>query len=102
MSENTTPTGTPPRIASLRIDAPLARADLPGLLARTRALLDGDAIDVLRCEVAGVNADGIAIEALARLALLARRRGCRLRLAGISAELSELIEFAGLAEVLTL
>ncbi|HEY2282286.1 MAG TPA: STAS domain-containing protein [Solirubrobacteraceae bacterium] len=100
MSENTTPTGSPPRIATLTIDAPLARADLPGLLARSCALLDGGAVEVLRCEVAGVSADVVAVDALARLALLARRRGCRIRLAGVSAELTGLIALAGLADVL--
>ncbi len=100
MSENITPTGDRPRIGTLRIDGPLARADLPGLLARACAMLDRDAPEVLRCELAGVGADGIAVEALARVALIARRRGCRLGLAGVSPRLSELIEFAGLAGVL--
>jgi ABC-type transporter Mla MlaB component len=102
MSDHTTPTGDPPRIATLTIDGPLARADLPGLFARTCALLDrgGVAVGVLRCEVAAVDADAVAVDALARLALAARRRGCRVRLTGASEELTELIEFAGLAEVL--
>jgi ABC-type transporter Mla MlaB component len=94
------PTGAPPRIATLTIDGPLARADLPGLFARTCALLDAGAVEVLRCEVACVSADAVAVDALARLALAARRRGCRLRLAGASEELRELIELAGLAGVL--
>jgi ABC-type transporter Mla MlaB component len=102
MSDHITPTGGPSRIATLTIDAPLARADLPGLFARTCALLDGGgvAVEMLRCEVAGVDADAVAVDALARLALAARRRGCRVRLAGASRELLELIELAGLAEVL--
>jgi ABC-type transporter Mla MlaB component len=103
MSDHTTPTGDRPRIATLTIRGPLARADLPGLFARTCALLDGggDAVEVLRCELAGVSADAVAVDALARLALAARRRGCRIRLAGCSRELRELIELVGLAEVLT-
>jgi hypothetical protein len=55
---------------------------------------------VLRCEVAGVEADGVAVDALAQLALAARRRGCAARLSGASAELVDLVRFAGLAEVL--
>jgi ABC-type transporter Mla MlaB component len=96
------PTPARPRTATLTIDAPLRRADLPGLFARTCALLDGDgaAVELLRCEVAGVDADAVAVDALARLALAARRRGCRVRVAGASRELLELIELAGLAEVL--
>jgi len=41
-----------------------------------------------------------AVEALARLALLAQRLGCELRLQNPSAELIDLIELAGLSEVL--
>jgi ABC-type transporter Mla MlaB component len=44
--------------------------------------------------------DFAAVEALARLALLARRHGCELRLQNPSAELIGLIELAGLSEVL--
>jgi ABC-type transporter Mla MlaB component len=56
--------------------------------------------EVLRCEVAGVAADTATLDALARLALLARRHGCELRICGASQELRSLIAFAGLAEVL--
>lgn len=41
-----------------------------------------------------------AVEALARLALLAQRLGLELRLQNPSAELIDLIELAGLSEVL--
>ena len=56
--------------------------------------------EVLRCEVAGVAADAAALDALARLALLARRQGCELRLCGASPQLRALIALAGLADVL--
>lgn len=56
--------------------------------------------EVLRCEVAGVAADAAALDALARLALLARRHGCELRIYGASQELRALIMFAGLTDVL--
>jgi ABC-type transporter Mla MlaB component len=56
--------------------------------------------EVLRCEVAGVAADGAALDALARLALLARRHECELRICGASRELRALIAFAGLSDVL--
>jgi ABC-type transporter Mla MlaB component len=56
--------------------------------------------EVLRCEVAGVAADAAALDALARLALLARRHGCELQICGASQELRALIAFAGLADVL--
>jgi ABC-type transporter Mla MlaB component len=56
--------------------------------------------EVLRCEVEDVAADAAAIDALARLALLARRHGCELQICGASEELRSLIAFAGLAEIL--
>jgi anti-anti-sigma regulatory factor len=45
-------------------------------------------------------ADAELVDALARLHLDLRRRGCELRLVGASRRLVELIEFAGLAGVL--
>ncbi len=55
---------------------------------------------VLRWEVAGLAADATTVEALARLALAARRGGSQVRLCGASRELVELVELMGLAEVL--
>lgn len=82
------------------IRGPLERADLPGLIERTCALFENGGFDVLRCEVAGVDADAVAVDALARLALTARRAGCHVRLCGASEELRELVAFMGLGEVL--
>jgi ABC-type transporter Mla MlaB component len=48
------------------------------------------------------NPDAATVEALARLALQAKRRGLRLRLQHAPAELVELIEFMGLAKALGL
>ncbi len=56
--------------------------------------------EVLRCEVTGVAVTAATLEDLARLALLAQRHGCELRLSGVSDELHALITFAGLAEIL--
>jgi anti-anti-sigma regulatory factor len=56
--------------------------------------------EVLRCEVASVAADADALDALARLALLARRQGYELRICGASPELRALIALVGLADVL--
>lgn len=51
-------------------------------------------------DVAGLPADGPALDLLARMALAARRCGCRVDLRGVSPELRELIELAGLTETL--
>ena len=89
-----------PRAVSLRISAPLERAALPALFERTCALLEARDAQILRCEVAGVRADAVAVDALARLALAARRRGCGVCLCGASEELLALIALLGLADVL--
>jgi ABC-type transporter Mla MlaB component len=85
---------------TLAIGGPLRRADLPGLFARTCALLESTRAEALRCDVAQLGADAVAVDALARLALAARRSRCRVTLCGASAELQALIAFTGLADVL--
>ncbi len=52
------------------------------------------------CDVAGVSADAVTVDALARLQLAARRYRCRIRLRGASDGLRDLIAFMGLEEVL--
>jgi anti-anti-sigma regulatory factor len=47
-----------------------------------------------------LDADLVVVDALARLALLVRRYGCELALENASAELTDLIELAGLDAVL--
>lgn len=88
------------RSVSIAIRAPLRREDLPGLFARTCALLAGNGPAELRCEVGGVCADGVAVDALACLALAARRNDCSVRLCGASPDLRALVAFAGLEDVL--
>jgi anti-anti-sigma regulatory factor len=51
-------------------------------------------------DVGDLAADAATIDALARLVLLARRHGCEPQLCHVTPELRELIEFAGLSEVL--
>jgi ABC-type transporter Mla MlaB component len=91
---------SPPRTVTLSIRGPLLRADLPGLFERTCALLRADRVETLLCEVGGVAADAVCADALAHLALAARRRGCHTQLRGASPELRALVDFLGLAEVL--
>lgn len=87
-------------MSELAIRGPLIRSDLPGLYNRACAALHRCQGGVLICEVSGVSADAVAIEALARLALGARRHRCQVQLQGASEALDRLIEFAGLREAL--
>jgi hypothetical protein len=54
----------------------------------------------LSCDVRALPADAAALDALARLQLVACRAGVELRLRNASAELCCLIAFTGLGEVL--
>ncbi len=83
--------------ASLTIHGPIARSDLPGLYRRACAALQGRPNGVLVCEVSGVPVDVVTIEALAGLALGARRQGCGVWLQGASVELLQLVELVGRA-----
>jgi ABC-type transporter Mla MlaB component len=88
------------RSVSIAIRAPLRREDLTGLFERTCALLAGCSSGELRCEVGNVDADAVAVDALARMALAARRNDCSVRLSGASEDLRALVSFAGLGDVL--
>ena len=56
--------------------------------------------DVAVCDVTGVAADAVTVDALARLQLAARRHSCRIQLQHASADLRALIAFMGLEDVL--
>ncbi len=88
-----------PRTIAFAVHGPVARADLPGLCKRVCGLLESG-VDVALCDVSGVEADGVTVDALARLQLAARRHGCQIRLRHASSELLELVAFMGLRDVL--
>src|SRR5579862_447877 len=81
--------------------APLTRADLPGLTARVCRLLEAADRVIAYCDVGEITTlDAVAVDALARLQLAARRRGCQIRLRNASRELLALVRWMGLADVL--
>jgi ABC-type transporter Mla MlaB component len=82
------------------IRGPVNRTDLPGLYARTCALLEESGRDVALCDVRGIEPDAVTVDALARLQLAARRHGCTVRLTNASTGLLELVAFMGLTDVL--
>lgn len=91
---------SPPQTIAFSIHGPIARSDLPGLCDRVGALLTASRARVALCDVRGVEADVVTVEALARLAVAARRAGCQVRLRGASPSLRRLVGFMGLDAVL--
>jgi ABC-type transporter Mla MlaB component len=89
-----------PQTVVFAIDGPIARTDLPGLYEQVSALLDTTAADIALCDVSEIEPDAVSVDALARLKLAARRRGCQARLCGASSELLDLLAFMGLLDVL--
>jgi ABC-type transporter Mla MlaB component len=89
-----------PRTLAFAIRGPIAQADLPGLCDRVCALLAGSAALTATCDVEGIVPDAVTVDALAKLQLAARRRGCRITLENASPELCGLVAFMGLTEVL--
>ena len=85
----------------LEIRAPLRRDDLPGLFARTCAMLQEHRPDRILCDVSGIEPDAVSMDALARLQLAAQRTGCRVAFQGASPRLRALVDFSGLAGVLS-
>jgi mannose-6-phosphate isomerase-like protein (cupin superfamily)/ABC-type transporter Mla MlaB component len=81
------------------IRGPIARADLPGLCDRVCSILPADG-GLVRCDVSGVEPDAVCVDALARLQLAARKRGCCVCLESASQPLLDLVELMGLTHVL--
>jgi ABC-type transporter Mla MlaB component len=79
---------------------PIACGDLPGLCDRVCALVEQSGAVLAACDVSGVVADAATVDALARLQLAARRKGCRIRLLHASPALRDLVDFMGLRDVL--
>lgn len=79
----------------------IARADIPVLCERVRALLERGGGGPVVCDVAAVvGPDAVTVDALARLQLTARRFGRRVRLRHACDELRSLLALMALDEVL--
>jgi ABC-type transporter Mla MlaB component len=90
-----------PSTVRIPIEGPIVRDDVPALCERVETLMAESGAEVVICEVSGVAVDAVAVEALARLQLGARRHGCRVRLCGgAPPELLDLVELMGLTNVL--
>jgi hypothetical protein len=78
----------------------VTRADLIAACERVHTLARGGDVDAISCDVSELAAELAAVEALARLALVARRLGCPLKVRRASPELRDLVEFCGLSDAL--
>ena len=93
------PSGQGPLVVEIagRID----RADIPVLCRRVRVALEASPTDLVVCDVGALaEPDCVAIDALARMALTAKRLGRCLQLREVSRELRALLCFVGLDELL--
>jgi hypothetical protein len=75
-------------------------ADIKAACRRLRALAGGGDIEAIACDASGLAAEVAAVDALARLALVARRLGCPLKVRRASPELRDLVDLCGLSDAL--
>ena len=80
---------------------PIAPQDIPALCRYARELLKRSNAELVVCDVGALVApDAVAVEALARIRLTARRLGRGVRLRHSCRELRELLAFMGLTDIL--
>jgi ABC-type transporter Mla MlaB component len=92
-----------PKTIELAVAGPIRRVDIPCLCSHARRLLESGDADRLICDVGALaDPDAVAIDALARLQLTARRVGSQIGLRNASRELRDLLDFAGLSEMIPL
>jgi STAS domain len=92
-----------PRTVVVVVDGPFSRRGIAGLCARAGRLLATGEIDLITYDVGSVTEpDVMAIEALARLQLTARRIGGSIQVRHASGELRDLLDMVGLCGVVPL
>jgi ABC-type transporter Mla MlaB component len=90
----------PARPLLFELRDPLRRSDLPDIYARACAQLAAGRHGLLEVDVARVRTDAVAVDAIGRLALAARRHNCPVRLRGAGEALYDLLALSGLRDVL--
>jgi hypothetical protein len=86
---------------AIAIGEELVPADIPALVARVRERLEVEAAGLVVCDVGRLAGPDIGtVDALARLALAARRFGCSVILRDASPDLRELLALAGMTRVI--
>ena len=91
----------PPKTVVLVVEGPIGRPQLEALCRRARRRMEGSDADAVTCDLGALDqADAVAVEALARLRLAARRRGMAFDLRDASPRLKALISFMGLKDII--
>lgn len=89
-----------PATLVLVLRRPIERAEISGLCALVRVLVEGSDADLVVCDVrALIDPDVTTVDALARIQLTARRLGHRIRLRDVGHRLQDLLELAGLSDL---
>ena len=89
------------RSAILVLPSRIEPTDIAGLCSKLRVLASTIEPSVVVCDAGALtDPDGVAVDALARLQLTARRLGTRIRLTRTPEKLCDLLDFAGLTSVL--
>jgi len=89
-----------PTTVVFAVAGPIARADLPAICGDVAALLEATGADVALCDVGALPADLVAIDALARIQLAARRKGRQVVLRHAADDLRDMLALVGLAGAL--
>ena len=85
---------------SFVVMGPLSLPDLPRLCGDLAALIETTGATCAICHVGGAGPDAVIVDALARIRLVARERGCTVEIRGASEQLRELVAFMGLHGIL--
>jgi len=90
-----------PKTIELAIAGQIDRADAARMGRQVRGLLNDRGIERIVCDVGSLSrSDAAVIDAMCRMLLAARRRGCQLTVRDASTELLELLFLVGLSDVI--
>ena len=92
--------GVQPRAVALTIQGQIARSDVVALCDDACALLERAGATLAIVDLGSARADAVTVDALARLKLAARRRGCAISFRNVPGELRALLAWSGLTDVL--
>jgi anti-anti-sigma regulatory factor len=90
----------PPDTIVFALSDPIAPADIPRICERVRESVENSRPELVVCDVRGLtDPDAVAVDALARLELTARRCGVQITIRHALPELKDLLSLMGLTDV---